>query len=98
MKTETFDNLADFLSAVQGKKRTTRGRSTRPDLPAAGRSASTGLTALIAPKAGSGQAAWSTEYRVGAGYRLYVINAPALDTGWCASEKAACDAAKELKH
>ena len=35
MKTETFDNAADFRAAVQGKPRTKRGQSTRPDLPRA---------------------------------------------------------------
>lgn len=36
MTTETFDNPADFLAALHGKKpRAKRGRNTRPDLPSA---------------------------------------------------------------
>ena len=35
MTTETFDNAADFLAALHGKKRQKRGRATRPDLPSA---------------------------------------------------------------
>ena len=96
MKTETFDNAADFLAAVNGKKRTKRGRTTRPDLPSAGRSAPTGLTTLIAPQ--SGKPAWSVWFDVVKGHRLYVIGRVDLDTGWCASEAAACAAAKLLIH
>lgn len=79
------------------KKHTTRGRKTRPDLPAAGQAPRTGLSTFIAPKAGSGKPAWSLAYTVASGYRLYVINTP-LDTGFLPSERAACDAAKELSH
>lgn len=75
-----------------GKPRGTRGRKTRPDLPAAGRSPSTGLSGLLAGKVRT----WSIEYRVGVGYRLYVINAPALDTGWQVDELAACIVAKRM--
>ena len=76
------------------KQRQKRGRTTRPDLPSAGRSAPTGLTTLIAPTKESGKPAWSLEYRVGRGYRLYIIGQPAMDTGYYSEEKAACDAAK----
>ena len=94
MKTETFTNAADFLAAAGLTKapRQKRGRATRPDLPSAGRSPSTGLTTLIAGKSRT----WSTAYVVGKGYRLYIINQPAYDTGWQMDEKAACDAAKRL--
>jgi len=85
------------LGIEGAKPRTTRGRNTRPDLPAAGRSAATGLATLIAPKRGSGKPAWSVFYVVGMGFRMFVIGTPELDTGWHASEKAACDAAKELQ-
>jgi hypothetical protein len=37
MTTETFDDKAAFLAALHGKPRTTRGRSTRPDIPSAPR-------------------------------------------------------------
>jgi hypothetical protein len=86
MRTETFDNAADFMAVLNGKPRTKRGRSTRPDLPAAGRAPSTGLTPLLV-------AGWSLEYRVGAGYRM---DRGGLTTGWHESEKAVCDAAKRL--
>ncbi len=69
-----------------GKARQKRGRATRPDIPAAGRAPSTGLTTLLV-------AGWSIEYRVGAGYRL---DKGALSTGWQADEKAACLAAKGM--
>ena len=92
MKTEVYDTPEAFLAALAGKPRTKRGRGTRPDLPAAGRTASTGLTSLIAGKA----RAWSVAFEPARGYRLYVINSPAHDTGWCGSELAACQKAKEL--
>lgn len=79
------------LGLANAKPRQKRGRATRPDLPAAGRSAPTGLTGLIAGKART----WSLEYRVGQGYRLYVIGG--VSTDWCDSEKAVCDAAKALQ-
>lgn len=80
MKTETFDNAADFLAAMKRKK------PTRPGIPSAGRAPSTGLSTLIL-------AGWNTEYRAGAGYRLY---RGALDTGWQIDEAAACTAAKGM--
>ena len=87
MSTETFDNAADFLAALHGKKpRAKRGRNTRPDLPAAGRAASTGLSTFI-------KAGWNWTYVVGSGYKL---ERGPLSTGWHASELAACNAAKEL--
>lgn len=86
MQTETFDNAADFMAAVQGKPRTTRGRSTRPDIPSAGRSPRTGLSTFI-------KAGWAWEFRVGVGYKL---EKGALSSGWCVSEIAACDAARGL--
>lgn len=70
--------------------RHTRGRATRPDIPSAPRSERTGLTSLILR-------GWSVESRDSVGYRLYVINDPARDTGWQPSERAACDRAKELE-
>jgi hypothetical protein len=92
VKTETYDNAEAFLQALHGKSRQKRGRNTRPDLPSAGRSSPTGLTTLIAGKVRT----WSTAFVVGRGYRLYVVNEPAYDTGFHSSEKAACDAAKLL--
>lgn len=80
------------LGVGGAKGRTKHGRSTRPDLPSAGRSAPTGLTSLIA---GKGRV-WSVEYRVDKGFRLYVINEPTYDTGFCPTESAACAAAKSL--
>lgn len=74
-----------------------RGRNTRPDIPSAGRAASTGLTTLIAPERASGRPAWSYAVVVGKGHRLYVQNQPALDTGWHPTELAACVAANELR-
>jgi hypothetical protein len=68
------------------KPRTTRGRGTRPELPAAGRAAATGLSTFL-------KAGWNWTYCVGSGYKL---ERGALSSGWHASEKAACDAAKEL--
>lgn len=35
MNTETFDDREAFLTALHGKKRTKRGRNTRPDIPSA---------------------------------------------------------------
>jgi hypothetical protein len=87
MTTETFDDPAAFLAALHGKPRQKRGRATRPDLPAAGRAPSTGLTPLLV-------AGWNIEMRVGAGYRLY---RGAQDTGWCASEGECCKAAKGMR-
>lgn len=78
------------LGIAGAKPRAKRGRNTRPDLPAAGRSAPTGLTTLIAGKVRT----WSTEFCVGKGYRLYVIGRSDLDTGWHDSELDACLAAK----
>jgi len=86
MTTETFDNPADFLAALHGKPRQKRGRNTRPDLPAAGRAASTGLSTFI-------KAGWNWTFHAAHGYKL---ERGPLSTGWHASELAACDAAKEL--
>lgn len=80
------------LGIAGATPRTKRGRNTRPDLPSAGRSPSTGLTSLIAGNA----RAWSVAFVVGKGYRMYVINAPALDTGWQADEATCCKVAKGL--
>lgn len=80
------------LGLADAKPRQKRGRGTRPDIPSAGRAASTGLTTLIAGKTRT----WSTAFVVGKGYRLYVINEPAMDTGWCSSELEACNLAKVL--
>ncbi len=87
MTTEIYDDPAAFLAALTGARKQ-RGRATRPDLPAAPRAPSTGLTPLLV-------AGWSIEMRVGAGYRLY---RGALDTGWCVSEGECCKAAKGMSH
>jgi hypothetical protein len=91
-----------YLSEKEAKKaglvkdtRKKRGRNTRPDIPAAGRAKGIGLTTLIAPDKESNQPAWSTEYCVGRGYRLYVINDPSKDTGYHLDLTAACAAARE---
>lgn len=73
--------------------RTKKGRATRPDLPSAGRSPSTGLTSLIAGKART----WSIEFCVRRGYRMFVINQPAYDTGFLPDEAAACKVAKGMQ-
>ncbi len=86
MSVETYDTAEAFLAALNGKPRQKRGRDTRPDLPAAGRAPSTGLTPLLVT-------GWCIEMRVGSGYRLY---RGALSTGWCESEAAVCKAAKGM--
>ena len=83
MQTETFDNAADFLAALRGQK---RGRATRPDIPRAGRSPSTGLMPLLV-------AGWSITFVVGRGYRL---SRGTVATPWEASEEAVCVAAKGM--
>lgn len=84
--------LSEKAAAAAGLVKAKRGRATRPDIPSAGRAEATGLSGLIAATP-----SWSVAYVVGRGYRLYVIRRPELDTGWHATEKAACDAAKGLK-
>lgn len=64
----------------------TAAKDARPALPRAGPAERTGLSTFIA-------AGWAWEFRVGFGYRL---EKGALSSGWCASERAACDAAKAL--
>jgi hypothetical protein len=96
MKTETFDSAADFLAALK-PTRAKRGRATRPDIPSAPRVSSTGLIPLIAPTRGSNKPAWSYEYDVVKGHRLYVINDTSKDTGYHPSEAAACAAARGIK-
>ncbi len=86
MTTETYDDPQAFLAAIKGTRQK-RGRATRPDLPAAGRAPSTGLTPLLV-------AGWNIEHRVGFGYRLY---RGAQDTGWCVDEAAVCKAAKGMR-
>lgn len=82
------------LGIAGATPRQKRGRATRPDLPSAGRSPSTGLSTLLA---GKGRAwVWCSEYRVGCGYRLYRIDGE-QDTGYWESEKAVCDAAKAIE-
>jgi hypothetical protein len=95
MKTETYDNPADFLTALNGKPRQKRGRNTHPDIPSAPRASATGLTSLIAPERGSGNPAWSLAFVVGRGYRLYVLGGD-QDTGWRDSEAIACAAARGM--
>ena len=80
------------LGVGGAKARAKRGRNTRPDLPSAGRAEATGLTGLIAGKVRT----WSLAFVVGKGYRLYIVNQPAYDTGFHSTERAACDAAKGL--
>lgn len=65
--------------------RTKRGRSTRPDLPAAAPSERTGLGPLLA-------AGWNIEWDAAMRCRLYKAG---KDTGW-GEEKAICLKAKEL--
>jgi hypothetical protein len=86
LKVETFDTAAAFLEALHGKPRQKRGRATRPELPAAGRAPSTGLTPLLV-------AGWNIEHQPAKGYRLY---RGTLSTGWCEDEAAVCKAAKGL--
>lgn len=86
MKTESFGTDREaFLEALHGKRKKT-GRTTRPDIPSAARSAPTGLGTILL-------AGWNWEFRVGAGYRAY---RGGVDTGWHPTEKEACLAAKEL--
>lgn len=79
----------DAARAGLTPKRTTRGRNTRPDVPSAPRSASTGLTTLLVR-------GWSITFDAVRGYRLYIQNKPAMDTGWQASELDVCQKAKAL--
>lgn len=74
------------LGITGAKGRTTRGRSTRPDIPSAGKAPRTGLSTFI-------KAGWNWTYVVGRGYRL---EKGALSSGWQHSELAACDAARGL--
>lgn len=67
--------------------RHTRGRATRPDIPSAPRQERTGLGPLLVR-------GWNVYSPDSVRYRLY---RGALDTGLCATEKAACDAAKDLE-
>jgi len=80
------------LGIEGAKPRTKRGRTTRPDLPAAGCSPSTGLTSLIAGKT----RAWSLAFEPARGFRMYVINDAARDTGWQADEATCCEVAKRM--
>jgi hypothetical protein len=86
MTIEMSEHDAARLGIAGASPRTTRGRETRPDIPAAPRSPRTGLSTFI-------KAGWRWTFQSGAGYKL---EKGALSTGWCASEKAACDAAKGL--
>jgi hypothetical protein len=88
MKTEHFDNAADFMAAVSGSKRraSSRARVARPDIPRAGRAASTGLTTFL-------KAGWNWTYDVRFGYRL---DKGALTSGWAETEAAACAKARGL--
>jgi hypothetical protein len=59
-------------------------------LPRAASEAPTGLHGLI-------ERGWSVESPDSVRYRLYVVGVAGLDTGICASEAAACQAAKALE-
>jgi hypothetical protein len=72
------------------ENRNTRGRTTRPDIPAAPRQAATGLSGLITR-------GWSVQSPDAVRYRLYVIGRAELDTGLCATELDACNKAKRLE-
>jgi len=75
------------LGIEGAKPRTTRGRNTRPDLPAAGNAPRTGLTTFL-------KAGWNLEFRVGVGYKL---ERGALSTGWQPDEATCCAVAKKLR-
>jgi hypothetical protein len=59
-------------------------------LPRADTGAPTGITALVA------QRGWSVEAGVG-WFRLYQLRNRAFDTGRCASEREACEAARGME-
>ena len=76
MKTETYDNPAEFLAALHGKPRAKRGKATRPDLPSAPPSERTGLSTTLAA---GWNFAWDAQMRC----RLYRGD---VDTGYCEDE------------
>ena len=59
-------------------------------IPRAGQGERTGLSTLI-------RAGWSVQSPDSIQYRLYIINDPSCDTGLCADELSACNAAKQLE-
>lgn len=79
----------DVLALNPGAARAiTIGGDKRSRVPRADTNERTGLRTLI-------EAGWSVESVDSVRYRLYKFGTD-LDTGMCASEKAACDKAKEL--
>ena len=59
-------------------------------IPRAGQAERTGLSTMI-------KLGWSVQSPDSVRYRLYVINDPSRDTGLCADELSACNAAKQLE-
>lgn len=88
MKTETFDNPADFLAALNGGRK--RAKDARPSLPRAGSVDRVGMSGLIAGKTRT----WHYEYTVARGHRFYTQT---QDTGYYAELSAACNAAKGME-
>lgn len=87
--TETYDDPSLFAAAVRKAQRAAtkqRKPAVRPILPRAEVCAPTGLTPLLV-------AGWSSSFVVGKGFRM---TRGALDTGWCASERDMCQAAKRM--
>lgn len=78
------------LQALGGSRALQRGRQARPDLPAAAAATRTGLSSLL-------KRGWSLTSPDSMRVRLYVVGRPDLDTGYCATERAACDAANALE-
>lgn len=77
------------FAALGGQRAAKQARVARPDLPRAGADERTGLTTLM-------QRGWHVQSPDAERYRLYDPDR-GMDTGLCASLRAACDKAKELQ-
>jgi hypothetical protein len=82
--------LLDENSPVEAPRKPVARRKGGAAIPRAGRAEKTGLSTLIL-------AGWSVQSPDSIRYRLHVLGQPALDTGLCADELAACIAAKALE-
>jgi hypothetical protein len=82
-------SLEDYRRLSRAQLRQRAKRAPKAGIPRAPRQEATGLHVLIAK-------GWSNQSPDSVQYRLYKIGEPGMDTGLCASEKAACDRAKEL--
>jgi len=89
MRETTEISIEDYKRLTRAQPRQRAKRAPKAGIPRAPRQEATGLHVLIAK-------GWSNQSPDSVQYRLYKIGEPGMDTGLCATERDACNRAKEL--